>query len=509
MSNPIIAWNNLLKGVTTTGSLVFADREGEWELTRPAANLPQPWLAKRAESKNKTIQIITGQNDMLDFRYNTGAGLTVGAITVEGGTYRPKALASKVKSKLNAIVADGFNAQYDNTTKKYTLAADGVIVTQFQLYHLDGVNRSQSIAKTLGYDVSANSAVGLTFEADYVRTSSWGIMAIAAGVNDHLVVGGPLTVDVDDANFNIFSFCTRLIWNIADQKGWLDVDVDWDESTHKFRIKKKSGTATFSFAAGGTTLKMGFNSNFTTVADTYTDADDVFIHTEAAAQFGNYPPQSGLVDSLTAADPSNVPYFFALRNTNLEATATVTLQYFGALTWHDILTTNPDASGNVMEFFVRPQFSDTPIRIVITDQKNPSGFIYIGIAFIGRYFELDRAPMWRDNPVEFWSQDYSTISQADYGQVSATVKPRDSGITMSFEAATPVDRGNWEALQDELSVGPGFFLMLDADNYLSELTYYVRLVERISFKDTGTTTVSPVNAGFNNYDYTVSVVESK
>ena len=78
-------------------------------------------LTSTVDVNNKTLKIITGTNDKIDFEETASIELTA---TLSSGFYNGSTLATEIQTQLNAVGSSNYSVSYSNTTKKITITSD-------------------------------------------------------------------------------------------------------------------------------------------------------------------------------------------------------------------------------------------------------------------------------------------------------------------------------------------------------------------------------------------------
>ncbi|KKM70396.1 hypothetical protein LCGC14_1441200, partial [marine sediment metagenome] len=113
-----------------------------------------------------TMKIITGENDKLDL---TGSVFGVAAVTFDDAEYTGATLVTEIQAELNAVIGGSkIDVSYNSTTGKFAFAEVGGGET-WTLDWSSGPNKATSIGLSIGFDMSADDALGLgaTVTADY------------------------------------------------------------------------------------------------------------------------------------------------------------------------------------------------------------------------------------------------------------------------------------------------------------------------------------------------------
>jgi flagellar hook-associated protein 3 len=124
-----------------------------------------------------TTVTIDETNNKIDFKENVGAGLGMElTATIPLGTYDSTSYAQAVEVAMETASGNGinYNVTFDDVTRKYTIAEEGLPATLTGLEFLwhSGTNAATNAAAELGFD-AADDTGGMTYTSD--NTVQWGI----------------------------------------------------------------------------------------------------------------------------------------------------------------------------------------------------------------------------------------------------------------------------------------------------------------------------------------------
>lgn len=146
----------------------------------PVEHIVDPLRSKAWRSKfGWNIKI--GFNDRLDFTEGTTGDAS--ASIVIGNYVTGPLMAAQIQTAMNAAATDNtYAVSYSATTFKFTIARDTGAAT-FGLEHATGANTTRSIAKDLGFDVSADDTGATTYTGDNTvyKSREWIVFKMSGG----------------------------------------------------------------------------------------------------------------------------------------------------------------------------------------------------------------------------------------------------------------------------------------------------------------------------------------
>lgn len=169
----------------------------------PVEHLVDPLRSKTWRSK-LGWNIKTGFNDRFDFSEGTTGDAS--AVITTGNYASGELLAAEVQSAMNTAATDNtYTVTYSSTTYKFTIARATGSDT-IDLEHQSGANATRSIAKDLGFDVSADDTGGTSYTADYTayKSREWVLFQFAGVQNIKEVL--VLDFNWDNASGDIATF---------------------------------------------------------------------------------------------------------------------------------------------------------------------------------------------------------------------------------------------------------------------------------------------------------------
>ncbi len=125
---------------------------------------------------------VDATNNRIDF--SEDGGTTQLVATIQNGTYTADALAAEVERALEAASGVGrdFTVTYDANTRQYAITNDDA--GNLQMLWNSGANTGTSIAPDLGFDPTADDAVGGPYTSD--REARWGIFQTLIDLEGYL-----------------------------------------------------------------------------------------------------------------------------------------------------------------------------------------------------------------------------------------------------------------------------------------------------------------------------------
>jgi hypothetical protein len=240
--------------------------------------------------------------------------------------------------------------------------------------------------------------------------------------------------------------------------GALTYTVTYSDDENKFTI---SASGNFELELSETTItawdQLGYTAGIDTGLDTSHEADEIRIHTGEELYF----------DLGTARNL----YFIAIKNHNLQNTATITVRFYSdawvtiaetqALTWNEGLIVS------ALNQYYRY------VSIHMADRDNPDLYVEIGRVWLGDYFQ----PKWGFSMEREKAQnDPSVIAESENGQVSTIQRTKYDTWNYSFEGIAPDDHDDMEAIFQEVGTSRALFICEDPSEVdLTENTHYVTI----------------------------------
>jgi hypothetical protein len=120
-------------------------------------NSPGPGQVRLALASAYAIEIVAGENDMLDFAVGAGGEVTA---VLTAGVYTPSGLATHVASQMMAASGGAHGASYavSGAGDSFNLASTGPVPPNLTLKIATGTNRQRSAYATLGFAGTADLA---------------------------------------------------------------------------------------------------------------------------------------------------------------------------------------------------------------------------------------------------------------------------------------------------------------------------------------------------------------
>jgi len=313
-----------------------------------------------------------------------------------------------------------------------------------------------------------------SWRSNYGTSSGWGNFNIEAGVNDDIdfeeTAASELTATLTAGTYTADELATEIKTQL-DVAGASTYTVTYSDSTNKFTLASDR-------AGGGNTFKLLWNTgtnSVTTVGGTIgfdTSADDADAASHTADNLRIHSEEWIVIDLGSAADIDA----FALKYYNLTNTATIKLQGNDSDAWGappvDITLTK--TSGVIAEIFSSTE-TYRYWRILITDVDNADGYVEMGRAFLGEYFNPARS--YQDNYTKTL-YDPSDVLMSDGGQITTNQKTYYKTFQFNFRAQTTADTTTFMAIWDEVGLSKDFFFLRDKAD--TSTAFYVRFNQPMS-----------------------------
>ena len=214
-------------------SMIYQDFVNSLKITSGTSS-----VSSSVSVTDKTIKIIVGFNDAIDFEEVSGVQLSA---FISAGFYNPTTLSQEIKSKLEAVGINAYGVSYSLITKKLTITSTGSF---FSLLFETGVNFGRSAATTLGFYHLDKTGV-LSYSGDGFL--KWGSIDTELGFNNQIQVSGHSIVSVK-VSITDFVMTAIIYWLDNGGGSRLDLNIDLNTFSDLYSLINKINLFPFYYA---------------------------------------------------------------------------------------------------------------------------------------------------------------------------------------------------------------------------------------------------------------------
>jgi len=291
-----------------------------------------------------------------------------------------------------------------------------------------------------------------------------GAMVSQSQYIDDIALTQSFTAELIPGDYNTTTLCAEAKTQM-DAAGALTYTVTYSETTNKFMF-----AATGKFVFYTTAFVLPSNAAWGLLGYPSGILYDLQIWNTQTAWYVRIHSEEELMFDLGA--DCNL-YFFALKNHNLQSTATITLIYYSDAgvteSGRDTVTWVADILAKVLNQNQRY------VKLHIVDRDNPDLYIEIGRPWLGVTFQPRIGFSMERTRVK---NDPSVIAESENGQESTIQRTKYATWNYTFEGVDPYDAADVAAIFDEIGASRPMFICEDLEAAdITPYTKYVRLTD--------------------------------
>lgn len=474
----------IMPGNTTTGIYT--------EISYPKEYLIHPWHGAGVMPWRSVYQsfVISSKNSKMYLTDHDGTDRT---ITLTNAQYTGAGLAAEMQTQLNAAGATWvtpvvFTVVYTPVTAGtelpgiFTVTSDSTVVYRYNA--VDG-SLTNAVWATIGIDcVAGTSAALLTLSTGTGATgaqpngvkSTFGRFIVKVS-NDGFTINGT-SFNIPTGAYNAKTLASVIRVGICDNLNVTAVDVQYDESTHKFKFKNNTGVA---WTIHGDTMEagdlIGQTADLSVASDAqYHSCAAVRIHTSEEIVFDH---GNGLAFDemriLSAwgnwSTSANVKFYA----NDLQLGSETDDDWTGA-SW-DIgpmtiySTTRIVIAGKSAAIFLGDSYVAEPnyryIRIEIEDKAHDVDYVEVGLIFGGAYWDMDHGIKYGDQ--EYTITDFSPVVMGPQANKAGVKLTAPYTTRIAFPNMELADKGTLEELRDYCRTFIPFLYMEDTSTEANQM----------------------------------------